>query len=265
MRFFHYVMVGALAALTTLVGFASSAHAEHAPWAGDTANTVAPGRWEFGLLSPSRVALNERVELSTNLLLNVALPNVGAKVGWGEVGAWRLATSHRLTYPTRLINTLAGQGAGGILPISAAETDPGLIFGLETSALATRTLRSTLMLTGHLGAAFAPRLTDHTAPLIDFPFLYQRTAQYNSWGTVRGGVGLRGGIGPSKFSYNVHAEFFYLPAVDGGFAVEQGGALRWAFTQKIALSAGYLLSVARFPYGTRLHALPRLDLVWAFE
>ncbi len=254
----------ALCTLTTLLA-PQTARAENALWASDTADTVPPGRWEFGLLSPSRFALNERVELSTNLLLNLALPNLGAKIGWGQARGWRFATSHRLTYPTLLINTLSREGTGGVLPVSSLETNPSQIIGLETSLLATRTLRPNMTLTWHLGAAFAPRLTDGTAPLIDLPFLYQRTAQYNSWGTVRSGLELVGNIGRTKLSYDFHAEVFYLPAVDAGFAFEQGGTLRWAFTRKLAISAGYMMSFARFPYGTRLHLLPLLDLVWAIE
>jgi len=251
---------------TCLMACSSAALAQDAPsettlWRTDTALTAPKGRLEFGLFTPSRYALTDKVELQTDLLLNFALPNVGAQVHWTTAGGWALASKHTLRYSTRLLNVVTAEGVGGFLP---GNITPPQMIEIDNEVMTSKRFGASSILTVDLGVSIAPNFNDGVTPsgslpVIDFPFLYPRLASTVGGATLRGGVAWVGRIVP-KLEYAIDVDVFYNTAVFLGPALEQGANLAWRPSDRVSLGAGYRLSLAQYAYGTRVHVLPTLDV-----
>lgn len=226
----------------------------------ETAYIVPPGRIEIGLLSPTRYALTERDELSTDLLANVVLPNLSLKHSWGKFGPWWLSTKHTLSYPTLLFDQTSREGTGGLFPVT---TDAPFALSIDNQLLLTRKVGKQ-HLTWDVGVRIGTPLDEERLPLMDFPFLFARFNHLYTFATLRTGVSL-GGVLYGPFEYIADLDVWSLPALDNGFALETGGSITWRPGRNFALAVGYRASFAEYPYGTRLHLLPYLDLQFAIE
>lgn len=251
MRFF--LAIAAAVGLLLLSG-ASPAYAQVGDWSSGTARAIPKGRVEVGLLGPLKVGLFDRLELSAQPILFFVSPHLDARWTFADDGHFALAFEPSLLYPTPILRLLSKPGIG--LYPADAEIPHSLIVragfaaSVDHGASRTSTFRSSLSL-GLRGEA-------NNFPLLEFPFLYPRLAPLHSPLTARFEVRSEGVIvGP--FDYLLHASIFVLPAVEGGWAFEQGGFARWRFHDRFALSLGYLLSLARYPYGVEVHALPLLE------
>ncbi len=234
------------------------------------------GRFEVGVLSPSRWAVDDGVELGVHPLWFFALPHLEAKVRWWAQDdeslaesegnpatsrsprGWMTSTRHRLSYPTMFLSLTSGQGAGSLLPPT---TDPPFVLQLDSDALASFvTKRQTV--TARAGFAFAVR-GDEALPLLDFPFLYQRFAPLYSPLVPRAGLGASGLVA-EPVDYEVDVLASYLPlglkyGVSGAWAVEGALRVHVRLGARHRLSAGARAAVAEFPIGWRLHWFPTLD------
>ena len=238
---------------------------ENELWRTETAFTAPAGRLEIGLFSPSRYALTDTVELQTDLLLNLVLPNLGVQVNWAKIAGWTVGSRHVVRYPTLLLDTVTAEGVGGFLPNNI--TPPQMI-ELDNEAIASSRFGLKSILTVNVGVSFAPRFTEGVTPsgslpVIDFPFLYQRTASTVGGATLRGGVGWA-----SKFTdtleYALDLDVYYNPGVFLSPAIEQGGELAWRASKNFSLAGGYRLTFAEYGYGARLHVMPTLDVRGGF-
>lgn len=235
--------------------------ADELTWSDGSARTLPKGRAELGLFSVSRYALTDAVELQSNLLLNAMLPNLGAQVRWMSSGGWTFGSVHALRYTTRLFGFVSRSGTGGFIP---ANVEPPQMLELDNAILVSKALGSSHTLTTELGVSVVPKFTDGVTPsgslpTIDFPFLYTRTAAANGGATVRAGVASAGTI-KGRLEYGADVELYYNPSIFSAPILEQGAKLAWRISDHVALFGGYRLTVAQYPYGTRLHALPVLDL-----
>jgi hypothetical protein len=234
-------------------------------WRTDTAFTAPAGRLEIGLFSPTRYALTDTVELQTDLLLNAVLPNLGVQVNWAEVAGWTVGSRHVVRYPTLLLDAVAAEGVGGLLPANI--TAPQMI-ELDNEVLGSTRMGLESILTVNLGVSFAPRFTDGVTPsgslpVIDFPFIYQRTAATAGGATLRGGVAWASRI-TGALEYTLDVDLFFNPAVFASPALEQGGEVAWRASEHFSLAAGYRLTFAEYAYGARLHVMPTLDVRGGF-
>ncbi len=257
----------ALAAL--MMAWSAPAYAQDAEdtilWRTDTAFTAPAGRLEIGLFSPTRYALTDTVELQTDLLLNLALPNLGVQVNWAKVGGWTLGSKHALRYSTLLLGTVAAEGVGGLLP---ANIEPPQMIELDNEVLGSTRFGLESILTVNLGVSFAPRFSDGVTPsgslpVIDFPFIYQRTASTVGGATLRGGVAWASKITDS-LEYTLDLDLYFNPVVFPSPALEQGGEIAWRASKHFSLAGGYRLTFAEYGYGARLHVMPTLDVKGGF-
>ncbi len=242
------------------------AEAKDAIWNHNSARTLPRGRVEFGLFSPSRVGITDRLELQTNLLLDALLPNLGVKGNWAELGGWSLGSAHTLRYTTRLYSVITAEGTGGILPANIA---PPQMIELDNAILLTRDIKRSHALSLDLGASVIPKFSEGvnpsgSLPVVDFPFLYTRTAAANGGATLRAGVAMTGSL-VSKLEYLADVDVYYNTAIFLAPALEQGASLAWRFSDHVSLSGGYRLALAKYEYGTRLHVMPTLDLRVGFQ
>lgn len=224
-----------------------------------SALTAAPGTLEFGVFSYGKYALNEHIELALHPIGFLLWPQIEAKVRWFDDGELTFSSLHALSYPSWFLGAVARKGTGGLV-------DP-------TIDLPT-TLQTDLQLlaTWRLGpssfgtvAPFAQLRLGGQAPLLDFPFLYQRLAAANA-GWVAGLNTALEGVIEDAVGYEFSATYTYLPveSVDHAFAVEAVMEARFLLSQASTLPIGVRFAHAQFPYGRQSHWFPYIDyrLVW---
>ena len=230
-------------------------------WSDGSAIPVPAGRVDFGLFQPLRWGVSEDVELAAQPLLEPIFPNVEARVRWLHRGAFSIATWHRLTYPTRLLQTVSREGTLGLLP---ANTDVPIALGLDTSFLVTvasagdRT-RGTL----ELGVSLIPRLSAGDPVVLDFPFLYSRFAALSTSGTTYAGLAMTTLLS-DNFTLAADARATLIPVVSRGWMLEHGASITWTPSAHFGLSLGYRVAHGRYPVGVRTHLLPTLDVMFGF-
>jgi hypothetical protein len=233
----------------------------HSTWSGTHAHTIAPGRLELGLLQSAHYGINERIEVSLHPLLFFALPHIEAKVSAFSRGAWSVATSARVSYPTLLLGLVSREGAGGLLP---ATSSPPQALQIEGDGIVTLLWADQQRVTLLLGLAVAPHASfePQELPLLDFPFLYPRFAPLYSVLVPRAGFTGEGRLAGPLF-YDVSLSGYLmpqLPDVGTAFALEQAATLEYRFGDRAALSLGVRTSEAEYPYGTLFHFLPYADV-----
>lgn len=231
-----------------------------------SAQTLAPGQGEIGLLAPLRYGLSDGIEISTHPLLMLVAPNGALKRQWVTQGALRLATRHAVLYPSGLYSVLARDGTGGILP---HETLVPHILALTNEVLVGYHPDSRLSLTGKVGATLAVRLGEENVASIDLPWAYTRQAPHRrGWGLVAGAdLALRL---HARVDASASVDVFVLGARRGRYGVEHRGTLAWQATEALRLVLGYAAFYQQYPYGTELNLggskwpVPFGDVQWRF-
>jgi hypothetical protein len=254
-----------LAPLAAIALFAAPAGAERAPFSIGTARVLPAGRVETGVFQPTRIGLSVRsveAELSLHPLLFFVMPNVGAKLSLGRVGALRVATEQALSYPTPLLRLLSREGTGGILPPDAKVPQ---IVAWQSALLASLPLPRAHLLTFTVAGTLGIHVGESDWPTIDLPLAYTRSAAYHRWLSARYGLDLDGRIA-GGFHYFLDVDLYLLPLARGSVAIEQAGMLSWRRrTGGFAIHAGYKLVIGEYPFGWQVHVLPLVDLSWAWN
>jgi len=224
------------------------------------AHTVAAHRLQVGLIEPLRYGVSDDVELFTQPLLIVLVPQIGVQVQWFSDERYAIATRHRLSYPKPLLDTLAKEGSFGLLPASS-RIPVAVVVDLD--ALFTAQLAPAHRVSAMTGLSVAPRGSSHEMPLLDFPFLYSRFAVMKTTAVLRLGGRYDVRLG-ARVQMTVDAQYFYLPVIDGGFSFEPGAAARFVVGRHIALELGLRLAYAHYPAGDQFHYLPFADVICAW-
>lgn len=230
-------------------------------WSGQTANTLPRGRVERGLFLPLRWGITDRVEVSAYPLAGILAPNGRAKIEWRRDGPATISTVHALAYPTPLLETIARDGTGGILPANS-EVPPMLT--VRNGVLMTNDLGEGHETTTSFYVTTTPRFAAADVPTIDLAVAYPRTASYHTFATFRGQVDLRGPIA-GEFGYRAGLDLFVLPGLDGKATLEQTGRLAWAPGPRFRMMVGYLFSYGDYPFGTQWNVYPLFDLQFAWQ
>jgi len=252
----------AVAASMGIHGVSAAARAEPRRWSSPGARVLDRGRWELGIVRGLHLGAAERVELSLHPMPFFVLPHLEAKVAWGTMGRWSIASRHRVAYPTFFLQIVSREGAGGLLP---RHTDVPAAIELTSDAVASLALARDHELSFAAGVTVAPRFTSgQSMPLLDFPFLYPRFAALETFGTAHAIVTLDGSLAGERFAYELELRGYYLPLDPIGWSFEQALALGWRPARGLELQAGARFSLARYPIGTRFHYLPFVDVAFAW-
>lgn len=247
-----------------------------------SARTTDAGQLEIGALSSTTYAVTERVELGAHPVGLVVFPAARVKINWWQGGslhcdgsdlqfspfAW-FASEHRFFVPTPLLNALAREGSGGLLP---SETEVPFAVGMTNSAIATREVAGHLA-TLRLGITFA---LGHSSelPLVEFPFLYSTLASLYSPVVLHAGFAIEGTIaGPLDYELSPKLHLFRPDAdlpwpgevTPWVYSLEPKGWLHLRAGTRHRFSLGAALSIARFPIGVRAFWSPILDYRLAFR
>lgn len=224
-----------------------------------SALTAAPGTLEFGVFSYGKYAINEHVELALHPIGFLLWPQIEAKLRWFDDGELTFSTLHAVSYPTWFLGAVAREGTGGLVDPTI---DLPTTFQTDLQLLATWRLGPSSFGTV---APFAQLRLGGQAPLLDFPFLYQRLAATNA-GWVAGLNTALEGVIEDAVGYEFSATYTYLPleSVEHAFAVEAVMEARFLLSQASTLPLGVRFAHAQFPYGRQSHWFPYIDyrLVW---
>lgn len=222
-----------------------------------TAVTMPKGTFEAGLFRPLRWSIDDNLEAALHPALVWLMPHAELTVRWLSEDRLHLASRHRLAYPGLLLNGLAREGTGGLLPSDAQIPEAVLV---TNGLLLTAELPSGPCLTARADVTVAPGSASKDMPILDFPFLYPRLAAMNTTATASLGFQVDGRLARG-LTWSLSVDGHILPVVDGGNAVEQAGHVRWQMGRHVGLALAYRLSWAHYPVGTRFHALPLLDVL----
>lgn len=252
--------LGGLPAVAALVFGVTSARAENVAWPEPTTRTLEPGRVTVSLFSPARWGVTKRTELGVHPLWFFGLPHVELKHRFADGGTWSFATQHRLSYPTRFLELIAGEGAGALLP---ADAEVPVAIELDSDAVLSTSWQPGHLVTLTAGFAAAPRLSGSEPPLLDFPFLMSRFASLYTAVVPRAAVHFSGRIW-GKLRYESQVSAYYLALEPKTVAVETVFELGWVPSRRVRWTLGLRREHLRYPVGYRTHALPYADFSLGF-
>lgn len=228
-------------------------------WSYRTAYLMRKNKYESGLVQPFRYGISSRVEITTNVLQNFAVPNAGVKIFLADVKGFHMASEHGLQYNSLLFKLLSRKGTGGVL--SPQFTFPNMLT-LSNTFLVTKQVFDTAYVTARAGFYLSMR-DGYLDPLatVDFPIIYPRTSHLFNTCTFRFGADIRGKI-KRNWGYTFDLQFFVLPVKDHNFFMENTGVILCKLSKNSGIKCGYKLCYGNYPFGKQWHLLPTLDIVF---
>lgn len=228
-------------------------------WSYRTAYLIRKNKYESGLVQPFRYGISNRVEITTNVLQNIAVPNAGVKVFIADVKGFHMASEHGLQYNSLFFKLLSRKGTGGVL--SPQFSFPNM-FTFSSGFLVTRQVFDTAYVTARAGFFLGMRdgFLDPLAT-VDMPIIYPRNAHLFNTCTFRLGADIRGKIKRS-WSYMFDFQFFVLPVKKHNFFMENTGVIMCNWGKNFRFKGGYKLCYGDYPFGKQWHLLPTLDIVF---
>lgn len=228
-------------------------------WSYRTAYLMRKNKYECGFVQPFRYGISHKIEFTTNVLQNIAVPNAGVKVQIADIKGLRMASEHGLQYNTLLFKLLSRKGTGGIL--SPQFSYPNM-FSTYHTFIVTKQVFDTSYLSIRVG--FFTGIRDgYLNPLstVDFPIIYPRTSHLFNKCTLRLGADVRGKI-IRTWSYLFDFQFFLLPVKQQNFFMENTGAIMCNWGKNFRFKAGYKLCYGSYPFGKQWHLFPSVDIVF---
>jgi len=240
--------------------YAGSLTAEDTNWSAGTTETMSKGRIEVGIFQPLRYGLSESVELSSHILTNILMPNIAVKKAWYDYQSFNFTTRHSMTYPTPLLNTIAREGTGGILPDNTVIPH---IITISNQVMVKHQLTDNISITPEIGFTFALKFGDSNMTTIDLPLIYTRTSVYHNGWLANVGIDLTGHIN-DEFEFLIDLDKFLMPNDYASFAYEHKGLLIWRKSPKFSILGGYKLVYSVYPSSLqrRWDIFPLVDMMW---
>ncbi|MFA9371674.1 MAG: hypothetical protein ACERIH_08190 [Labilibaculum antarcticum] len=239
----------------------------YSSWTERTAKVVPYGEIHLSALAVSRYGNYPKTEINSQLLLFPFAPNIGVKHEWfGE--STIVSTQHTFYYPTLGLNWAKNSGFQDQIPESSEVPH---IFTFRNELIVSHIINPQpkdcfikvpdLVLTGRLGFDFSLVAGDSQLPLLDYHFLYHRTASYhNSQKLYFMGVELDGNA-YNNFNFSINADYYSID-FNGEWAAESQGKIHWHRDSKFSVSGGYKMYYLSSNYGTQLLAMPVIDFVF---
>ncbi|MDH5228951.1 MAG: hypothetical protein OEZ58_23430 [Gammaproteobacteria bacterium] len=226
----------------------------------NTSDMLKPGEKQIGVFSPLRYSLNQSSEISTHPLFDLIIPNLRFKKRWIQSSTLGFASEHYFSYPSLLLNTIARDGSGGILP---ANTRVPQILSWHNSVIASTKITD-LWLSARLSLHTPIGAKAEQMPTIDLPFVYQRTSAYHYLYSMSAGLELDGRI-QTRWRYIVDIHYFYLNNPEHHQAVEQKTSLVYELTPTISIFFAYIFTAGHYPFGIDMRYFPFIDVIWRWQ
>ena len=236
-------------------------------WTERGAKVVPSGEIHLSVLAVSRYGNYPKTEINSQLLLFPFAPNIGVKHEWFGQNTI-VSTQHSFYYPTLGLKWARSSGFQDQIPKSAVVPH---IFTFRNELIVSHIINPQpkdcfiklpdLVLTGRLGFDFSLTTGDSQLPLLDYHFLYHRTAScHNSQKLYFAGVELDGNV-YRNFNFSINADYYSID-FNGEWAAESQGKIHWHRDSKFSVSGGYKLYYLNTNYGSQFLAMPVIDFVF---
>ena len=236
-------------------------------WTERGAKVIPSGEIHLSALAVSRYGNYPKTEINSQLLLFPFAPNVGVKHEWFGQNTI-VSTQHSFYYPTLGLKWARSSGFQDQIPKSAVVPH---IFTFRNELIVSHIINPQpkdcfiklpdLVLTGRLGFDFSLTTGDSQLPLLDYHFLYHRTAScHNSQKLYFAGVELDGNV-YRNFNFSINADYYSID-FNGEWAAESQGKIHWHRDSKFSVSGGYKLYYLNTNYGSQFLAMPVIDFVF---
>jgi hypothetical protein len=235
-------------------------NAQNLKWADNSTHTLEKGRKEIGLFSPLKIGLKDSMELTVFPVWFFVLPNIELKKYWFTIAEMRIASNHKISYPTLLYNIVSKRGTGGILPETSVIPQ---MFKLNNSIMIGRDFSKYLNLTFTLGIDMCLSFGNSDFPDVEYHLIYPRTYSYNHLVTPYASADFTGDIIPNLY-YNYDNTVFLFTDDNPGFIMEQKFKLQWNINNKWAMKAGTLFTYGDYPFGKGNAWYPIVDILYGF-
>lgn len=239
----------------------------YSSWTERGAKVVPLGEVHLSAIAVSRYGNYPKTQINSQLLLFPFAPNIGFKHEWfGDNTIF--STQHTLSYPTVGLKWARKSGFQDQLPETSIIPH---IFTIRNELIVSHILNPQpadcfvrlpdLILTGRIGFDFSITSGDSQMPLLDYYFLYNRTASYHNNQKLYFIGGEVAGNAYKNFNFSLNADYYSMD-FNGDWAAESQGKIHWHKNSKFSVSGGYKLYYGNSDYGNQFLAIPVLDLVF---
>ena len=208
-----------------------------------TAATMPANRWELGLFSPLKYGLNSNTELSSYHIPNFFIPNIAIKHHWGDHRKYSFSSKHSFSYPTPLLNLIAREGAGGLLPDNSIIPN---IITFNNEFILNYRFSQKLTLIKFAGYSFAYINGKSDFPTLDYPLLYNHSCIFQGSGSLKFGTAIDFHLYDNLRVFLCYDNYF-LAAKYSKYYMEASGKVIWNFNDKYSLIAGAKMVYADYP------------------
>lgn len=237
---------------------------EESLWHTSAAKTIKAGRTENGIFAPLRIGLKNNMEIQVHPLWFFVMPNARIKKNWSldSNSKFQVATEHGFTFPTPLLNLLAKEGVGGILP--PTKKVPAIL-----------TLKNKVILSYYYDKMHSVSLKgamefnvlssmNNGMQEIELLLVYPRTAAYNN--AFVGEVAMNfSGIFAKKIGYDADVRMFLIPTDNLTWVFEWNPKLYFNASNKLRIMAGAVITTGNIQHEkANYRAMPVLDLQFSF-
>lgn len=261
-----------------LLGTGFNLFSQRRLWSTGTAFTEGKKNIQIAVFGPSVFGINESLDVSTHLSLDILAPNIAIKKAWISKKRISLASRHAASYPVAMYRQIAKQE--WISDFDKKTTVPAFMniknevllsfaFGESTCPAFTsqefnqkNTFKGpTSILTFKLGVDYA--LSRDSFPLIEQAFLFPRTAYINRGFSLNAGIDFDARFREnSDFCFDLD----YYNIDEGWYALEHKGMIKWFLGKRFFhFLAGYQISFAQTPSGSKFFIAPTFDLLWVMH
>lgn len=239
----------------------------YSSWTERTAKVVPRGEIHLSALALSRYGNYPKTEINSQLLLFPLVPNIGLKHQWYGKNTI-LSTQHTFYYPT--LGLKWAKNSGFQDQISESSIIPQ-IFTFRNEVILSHIINPQpkdcfikipdLVLTARLGFDFSVASDNANFSLLDYHFLYHRTASYHNHQKLYfAGLELDGNL-YKNYNFSINTDYYSID-FNGEYAFESQGKIHWHRNSKFSLSGGYKMYYLSSDYGTQFLAIPIIDFVF---
>ena len=241
-------------------------------WSVGTAIVLDQNDYRYGAFLPFSYGLKNKLELSSNIIPFLLLPNISAKKQWTNQ-RWIIATNHAINYPSLALKAAAKTEFYDLLPDSSVIPQ---IIVFKNEILISRGFANSkcnafeknsdevrryanFIATLKLGFQFALKFKESNFPVINEAFLYPRSSIYHDSTLLYCGFDIDGKLIPN-FNYSIDMDFMLINFKQA--AIEHKSMIIWNKSSKLSFLLGYKLFYVPPLNNNKFFLMPFADFVW---
>ena len=227
-----------------------------------TAFLTQPNQLNKSLFTPLTFGLNSRIELQSFPVLNIMMPNFGAKISCynSSSNKLHLSSMHSLTYFSSWLKFWQGDGTGAI--ITPQMKIPTMLM-IDNGIIVSYIFSPTFLISTNLNFEFIAGKKIDEIYSVDIPMVYPRFAPAftGSVGSIK--TNLQGKL-YKRFQYMINLDYYKV--INHRFSNFFEGNLMLVYTKsnKFKICAGPIFVFGEYPFGKQWNIIPLLNLYYTF-